>query len=122
MLVTQAGTLLYMAPEVLKGNYDGWAADMFSTGRVLFELFSGVSLVSAKWQSDGDELPIFPEEQLGELRNQIEGNSSVEPLVCPLILGRENETEPAVLFRCLRRDPSSRPSIDDVCCAVLQDV
>jgi serine/threonine protein kinase len=38
---SKVGTLDYLSPEVLKGNYDGKAYDMWTIGALTFVILSG---------------------------------------------------------------------------------
>ncbi len=91
--LTQAGTVLgtaaYLAPEQALGERVTGAADVYSLGAVLYELLAGN--------------PPYVFETLGELTvKQREGPP-------PPIAGVSPELE-AVVLRCLRPEPSDRPS------------
>ncbi|CAH2069513.1 unnamed protein product [Thlaspi arvense] len=88
------GTPLWMAPEVIRGEYQGPESDVWSLGCTIIEMITG----KPPWIDDGaetlrtigfpDELPKFP--------------------------ARLSETGRDFLEKCLRRDPSERWSCDQL--------
>jgi serine/threonine protein kinase len=89
---TLSGTLLYMSPEILRGESATSASDVFSLGAVLYELAAGVHPFAG-------ETPLDVYEAI-ECR-------AVAPLP---------ETIPAatVILRMLDRDPAQRPTAAEV--------
>ncbi|XVF20317.1 hypothetical protein REPUB_Repub11eG0188100 [Reevesia pubescens] len=93
-LITPRGSPLWMAPEVIRGEYQGPESDVWSLGCTVIEMVTG----KPAWEDQGfksltriansDELPEFPS-QLSEL-----GKDFVE--------------------KCLRRDPTQRWSCDQL--------
>ena len=89
-----AGTPAYMSPEQLKGEALTARSDIYSLGLVLYELFTG------KRAFDAASLP-----ELLRLRQSDTQPSSPSSHV--------KDLDPAVeraIFRCLERDPDSRPA------------
>ncbi len=89
-----AGTPAYMSPEQLKGEELTARSDLYSLGLVLYELFTG------KRAFEASSLP-----ELLRLRQSDTQPSSPSSHV--------KDLDPAVeraIFRCLERDPDSRPA------------
>lgn len=102
-LQTSCGTLVYAAPEVVKGNefYD-FHADIWSAGIVLFAMVAN----HFPWDVDED-LPL--EAAIAETVRQIEKAEFSIP--------DEFSPELADLIRCiLHPEPRDRPSADDILC------
>jgi serine/threonine-protein kinase len=87
-----AGTLAYMAPELLTGSVPSVQSDLYSLGLVLYELFTGKKAINAS--------------SLSELqRKQID---TVPRSPSSLVRNLDPAVESAIL-RCLDPDPSQRP-------------
>ncbi len=86
-----AGTPLYMAPEIWRGEPGTRRADIYSMGALLYELLHGV--------------PPFADVQLSDLAKVV-NEQDAPPLltVAPTVDARLA----AIVDRCLRRDPSLR--------------
>jgi serine/threonine protein kinase len=105
----------FMAPEVLRGEYDGRAADMFSLGCVLFELFSGIEIGTATIREDECD-PIFPADHLSELLDpdgEYEAEESERSVLRSLLT--EDAAGTTLLRRLCDRRPRFRPTIEDAC-------
>ncbi|HRI53290.1 MAG TPA: protein kinase, partial [Pseudomonadota bacterium] len=86
-----AGTPLYMAPEIWRGEPGTRRADIYSMGALLYELLHGV--------------PPFADVQLATLAKVVNEQDA------PPLLSVEPGVEPrmaAIVDRCLRRDPAQR--------------
>ncbi|AEE28083.1 mitogen-activated protein kinase kinase kinase 13 [Arabidopsis thaliana] len=93
-LITPRGSPLWMAPEVIRREYQGPESDVWSLGCTIIEMFTG----KPAWEDHGidslsrisfsDELPVFPS-KLSEI-------------------GRD------FLEKCLKRDPNQRWSCDQL--------
>ena len=86
-----AGTPLYMAPEIWRGEPGTRRADIYSMGALLYELLHGV--------------PPFADVQLATLAKVVNEQDA------PPLLSVAPEVEPrmaAIVDRCLRRDPALR--------------
>ena len=95
---TLSGTLLYMPPEILRGETASSASDVFSLGAVLYELTAGQHPFAGETPLDVFEaIECRPVAPIGSLRN------GVPPDVDRLIL------------RMLDRRPDARPSATQVC-------
>jgi len=95
---TLSGTLLYMPPEILRGESATSASDVFSLGAVLYELASG-------------KHPFAGETPL-DVFEAIECRTVTAPsVVCQSIPAKID----ALLLRMLNRDPELRPGANDVC-------
>jgi serine/threonine protein kinase len=84
------GTPTYMAPEVIAGGEVTGAADMYSLGVMLYELFGG-------------RPPFY-----GNTSEILQGHQQKEPTPLDLMAPRA-EWEP-LIFSLLSKDPSARPS------------
>ncbi len=96
-----AGTPLYMAPETWRNEIATRPTDLYSLGALLFELLAG--------------RPPIATTTIAELHRRatvgaIDALSTVAPSV-PAALA-------AIVTRCLRLDPSERPTADEVCDAL----
>jgi eukaryotic-like serine/threonine-protein kinase len=95
---TLSGTLLYMPPEILRGETATSASDVFSLGAFLYELAAGKHPFAGDTPLDVFEaIECRPVAAIGSLRNSIPGD--VDRLI----------------FRMLDRSPSGRPSASEVC-------
>jgi len=88
----RAGTPAYMAPEQLLGREVTARSDIFALGLVLYELFTGKRVFTAK--------------TIAELVSQQE--AGVTTLPSEIVKGFDPSIENAILW-CLDRDPSRRP-------------
>jgi serine/threonine protein kinase len=95
---TLSGTLLYMPPEILRGETATSASDIFSLGAVLYELTAG-------------QHP-FAGETLLDVFEAIECRSV--PAISSLRNGVPLEADRLIL-RMLDRHPGGRPSAGEVC-------
>jgi len=95
---TLSGTLLYMSPEIFRGEVASSAADVFSLGALLYEMWTG-------------QHPFAGETPL-DVFEAIE----CRPVAAPSTLraGIPPEID-ALLLRMLDRDPALRPAADEVC-------
>jgi len=89
--VTIAGTLPYMAPEVLRGLPPEPASDLYSMGAILYELATG--------------RPPYEAETAGALVFRILGEPALPPRALNPALSPEFE---AIAMRCLAREPADR--------------
>ncbi|CAO3679800.1 unnamed protein product [Rhizopus stolonifer] len=87
------GDRIYMAPELLREDYDK-TADIYSLGMMLLELATGLHL-----PSKGEEWEII---RFGDLSNQEEALSKLSPNLSQLIMG------------LLAQDPLDRPTVEDI--------
>jgi serine/threonine protein kinase len=92
-----SGTLLYMPPEILRGETATSASDVFSLGAFLYELFSGKHPFAAATPLDVLEAiesrPVIPPGSLrAGVRREVDG----------------------VILRMLDRDPGCRPKAEEV--------
>jgi serine/threonine protein kinase len=98
---TLSGTLLYMPPEILRGETATSAADVFSLGVFLYELIAGHHPFAGETPLDVFEaIECRPVEPIGSLRS-----------------GVPREVDQLIL-RTLDRRPDSRPSATEVCDAL----
>ncbi|MBI4871764.1 MAG: serine/threonine protein kinase [Candidatus Riflebacteria bacterium] len=100
-LDTAAGTILgtpgYMAPEVLRGEVAGPAADVFALGVILYELFAGIRP--------------FRGDDLSELLARV--LECRPPLPSSLRSGLDAGLD-GILTACLARVPAVRPTANDL--------
>jgi eukaryotic-like serine/threonine-protein kinase len=94
---TLSGTLLYMPPEIFRGELASTASDVYSLGTLLYELWAGRHPFAA-------ETPL-------DVFEAIECRVVAPPST--LRLGMPAEID-AVVLRMLDRDPAMRPSAGDV--------
>jgi serine/threonine protein kinase len=95
---TLSGTLLYMPPEILRGENATSASDIFSLGAVLYELTAGQHPFAGETLLDVFEaIECRPVAAIGSLRN-----------------GVPQEVDRLIL-RMLDRSPECRPSASEVC-------
>ena len=92
------GTPLYMSPEQLRGEEADIRADIYSTGVVLFEIFTG-------------ELPFKGQSAMQIMLKHLE-----EPPPAPRTIWPEVPPKlEAVILRCLEKDPAARyRSVDEL--------
>jgi len=95
---TLSGTLLYMSPELLRGETASTASDVFSLGALLYELCAGRHPFAG-------ETPLDVFEAI-ECR-LVPAPSAVHAGISPEI--------DALILRMLDRDPPRRPSAGDAC-------
>ncbi len=88
----RAGTPAYMAPEQLLGREVTARSDIFALGLVLYELFTGKRVFTAK--------------TIAELVNQQEAGVTTMP--SEIVKGLDPAIDNAIVW-CLDRDPSQRP-------------
>jgi serine/threonine protein kinase len=98
---TLSGTLLYMPPEILRGENATSASDVFSLGVFLYELAAGEHPFAGETKLDVFEaIECRPVAAIGSLRN-----------------GVPQEVDRLIL-RMLDRSPGGRPSAREVCDAL----
>jgi len=95
---TLSGTLLYMSPEILRGETATPASDVFSLGALLYELWAG-------------RHPFAGETPL-DVFEAIECRVVDAPSTRRVGIPREIDE---VLLRMLDRDPACRPGADEAC-------
>ncbi|MGB6192420.1 MAG: serine/threonine-protein kinase [Terracidiphilus sp.] len=95
---TLSGTLLYMSPEILRGEVASSASDVFSLGTLLYELWAGR-------HPFGGDTPLDVFEAI-ECR-VVAAPSAVRADIPPEI--------DALILRMLDRDPAVRPSVSEAC-------
>lgn len=95
---TLSGTLLYMPPELFRGELATAASDVYSLGALLYELWAGCHPFAA-------ETPL-------EVFEAIECRALVPPST--LRAGAPPEID-ALILRMLERDPMLRPSANEAC-------
>ena len=95
---TLSGTLLYMSPEILRGETASGASDVFSLGALLYELWAGRHPFAGETPLDVFEAiecrPVAPPSTIRD---------GIPPEIDELIL------------RMLDRDPTLRPSAAEAC-------
>jgi eukaryotic-like serine/threonine-protein kinase len=95
---TLSGTLLYMPPEILRGETATGASDVFSLGAFLYELTSGQHPFAGETPLDVFEaIECRPVAAIGTLRNGVP------------------EEVDRLILRMLDRYPGGRPSASEVC-------
>lgn len=95
---TLSGTLLYMSPEILRGEVASSASDVFSLGTLLYELWAG------RHPFAGDTpLDVF---------EAIECRVVAAPSALRADIPSEID---ALILRMLDRDPAERPSVSEAC-------
>jgi len=98
---TLSGTLLYMPPEILRGETATSAADVFSLGVVLYELIAGQHPFAGETPLDVFEaIECRPVGPIGSVRSGV-----------PLEVDQ-------LILRTLDRIPGGRPSAQEVCDAL----
>lgn len=106
------GTKGYMAPEYLENGVISPKLDVYSFGVLLLEILTGKQ-VSILFEEVNARLPEVLAPVLSE-----GGEENVSSLMDPLLLGDYPPNLALVLFRmidaCLKKDPSARPSMDEV--------
>jgi serine/threonine protein kinase len=95
---TLSGTLLYMPPEILRGELATSASDVYSLGAFLYELWAGRHPFAA-------ETPL-------EVFEAIECRVIAAPSVVCADVPREIDE---LILRMLDREPSRRPSASEAC-------
>jgi serine/threonine protein kinase len=100
ILHTMAGTIAYMAPEVLTGNYIGDTADIFSCGATLFVVVTG-NMPLRRASLDDDRYQYF-------IKNK------KEKFWKNYVLTSVSEEFKSLINSMLSYDPSERPSLDDI--------
>jgi serine/threonine-protein kinase len=95
---TLSGTLLYMPPELFRGELATAASDVYSLGALLYELWTGRHPFAA-------ETPL-------EVFEAIECRVLAAP--SSLRAGTSREID-ALIMRMLERDPALRPSAREAC-------
>jgi eukaryotic-like serine/threonine-protein kinase len=95
---TLSGTLLYMSPEVLRGETASSSSDVFSLGALLYELWAG-------------RHPFAGETPL-DVYEAIECRLVAAPSTLRAGIPPEIDT---LILRMLDRDPALRPSAGEVC-------
>jgi serine/threonine protein kinase len=95
---TLSGTLLYMPPEILRGELASSASDVYSLGAFLYELWAGRHPFAA-------ETPL-------EVFEAIECRVVRAPSVVCADVPREIDE---LILRMLDREPSRRPSASEAC-------
>ena len=95
---TLSGTLLYMPPEILRGELATTASDVYSLGALLYELWAGRHPFAA-------DTPL-------EIFEAIEGRR----VAAPSTLGGEVPRElDELILQMLDREPQRRPSASEAC-------
>jgi eukaryotic-like serine/threonine-protein kinase len=95
---TLSGTLLYMPPEILRGETATSASDVFSLGAFLYELAAGQHPFAGETPLDVFEaIECRPVAAIGSLRNGVP------------------EDVDRLMLRMLDRSPGGRPSASEVC-------
>jgi serine/threonine protein kinase len=95
---TLSGTLLYMPPEILRGETATSASDVFSLGAFLYELTAGLHPFAGETRLDVFEaIECRPVAAIGSLR-----------------IGVPREVD-GLILRMLDRRPEERPSAREVC-------
>lgn len=95
---TLSGTLLYMSPELLRGETASSASDVFSLGALLYELLSGQHPFAGETPLD-----VFEAIECRPVGAPSTVRTGVPPQIDALIMGM------------LDRDPASRPSAKQAC-------
>jgi len=95
---TLSGTLLYMSPEILRGEMASSASDVFSLGALLYELWAGRHPFAG-----GTPLDVFEAIECGIVAAPSTLRADIPPEIDALIL------------RMLDRDPALRPSASEAC-------
>lgn len=95
---TLSGTLLYMSPEILRGEAASEGSDVFSLGAVLYELATG-------------QHPFAGETPL-DVFEAIECRTVIAPCAVRATIPAAVD---ALILRMLHRDPARRPQAADVC-------
>jgi serine/threonine protein kinase len=95
---TLSGTLLYMPPEILRGELATSASDVYSLGAFLYELWAGRHPFAAE----------TPLEVFEAIECRVVGAPSV---VCADVPREIDE----LILRMLDREPSRRPSASEAC-------
>ena len=95
---TLSGTLLYMSPEILRGENASSASDVFSLGALLYEMWAG-------------KHPFAGETPL-DVFEAIECRAVAPPSTLREGLPRDID---ALILRMLDRDPQLRPSASEAC-------
>ncbi|KAJ9136373.1 hypothetical protein P3X46_033458 [Hevea brasiliensis] len=93
---TIAGTPVYMAPEVARGEHQGFPADIWALGCTVLEMATG----RAPWANFSD--PVFALYQIGFSGNVPE---------IPSFMSKQAKD---FLSKCLKRDPTERWSADEL--------
>jgi serine/threonine protein kinase len=92
--MTNAGTPLYMAPEVASGHYDE-KVDVYSFGLILYEIVSGTGVFSG----DGNKFQLYQNLVRGEF-------PSIPEAVLPFTR--------QLIAKCWSKSPRERPSFSEI--------
>jgi eukaryotic-like serine/threonine-protein kinase len=93
---TLSGTLLYMSPEILRGEMATTASDVFSLGALIYELVAG-------WHPFAGETPL-------DVYEAIECRQVMTPSKLRVDIPTEMDR---ILMQMLDREPGVRPSADE---------
>lgn len=107
------GTRGYMAPEYLENGLVSTKLDVYSFGILIIEMLTGKE-VSELYQKENLQLP----ELLKKVLDEKDGKDYLIHLMDPSLEGKyPNELAVFVMNivdRCLNKDPSQRPSMDEI--------
>ncbi|GAQ78075.1 Leucine-rich repeat protein kinase family protein [Klebsormidium nitens] len=107
------GTLPYMAPEYMQGGYRCLSpkCDVYSFGVVVLELVTGRP-VTARFERGGRDIPLV--ELAASLVREQKALEMIDPAVWDAFDVSEAECCIQIALQCLQRDPSHRPTMEQV--------
>ena len=109
MLTKPAGTLIYLAPEVLRLSY-GWAADVWSAGCIMFALISGHHPFEVGFP-EGLECDPFTLHRLKNAHKDFEKDKFHHP--SSKVWDSVSETGKDLVSKMLTVDPKMRLTVDE---------